>query len=987
MKVQAIPFLMMFFPALFLQAQRYESVLSGEDSVWKIWMDTEAQWENDTLFLPDQNVISKLRYNPPTCGWEKFYAEKGKACSLPTTVEEQFGTDNRWTYHGVSWYWREFDLPENWRDRKIFLDLGQFNHRVEVFVNNILVGYDAVALLPYRCDVTGALKYGGKNKLAVRVTSSGGSRGWEDYKEVKWGRNRILPTKDYSGIGGEVKLIAVPDTYIDDVFVKNLQPARANNIDVQTTVVNTGNQDVASRYSLSVIEKRTGKIYYENEFSCILQPGENILTRNLSVKDAHLWDCDHPEIYLCRIRLVNKSGTDEYLQDFGFRVFEIKEADGKYDFYLNGNRIRFRSAIDWGIYAFNGLFPEKDVAKRSIEAVKAVGHNSLNFHRRAGDIPLFENADTLGVYLYEEPGSFHSGGQGYNIEPDPFMRGQMYERLRRMVKRDRNHPSLLIYSLVNEDMVWSSAREMAMRLIHSMDNTRLILNSSGGSSGRVDEENKRGIHHIPPYGNEIQRNYLDFHTAFSTKQLMETDLVPKTETNHFSVADSAILYWGEVRCYAGTFNYPLLAKQGAHTGGYDYSMYLSQTEKLKDLYGRCSFGPAVRDLYDITRLAAKGQYYTDGRLGQVIMCNDHEDGYAVNGWSPGPDMKAEWSSAITDQNRNLNASGSEMAYWNRPLQVALIRQNGKYFNCNDTVHIKICIVNENKIPEGDYRLSIQIKDGAGKVRKTDGCPVRIKGGNVFAQTVQEDYVFIPDEEWRAGYVTVTGRLYKNDELVTDGAEQVLLRNRLSQKYRFKGKRIMLENWPAAETALRESGIKTCKVIPGIAGLILAGKRTTPEKLDLILEKVKAGSNLVLQTDSLMGVLLYEKGLLDKPITVWGGLQTPHWIGNGSSYIEDFVEGNAVPSGNVISTRSWEAVGDPKGFYPFSSAYPLHIHGLYVAHQFRRKQAFTDNNNVLVTYGEITYGKGKILLNSSYNVDEDNVFCDMLFYNMIGYYLR
>ena len=117
---------------------------------------------------------------------------------------------------------------------------------------------------------------------------------------------------------------------------------------------------------------------------------------------------------------------------------------------------------------------------------------------------------------------------------------------------------------------------------------------------------------------------------------------------------------------------------------------------------------------------------------------------------------------------------------------------------------------------------------------------------------------------------------------------------------------------------------------------------------------------------------------------WGGIQTSFWNGNGSSYIDVF--GGSQAKSGIISTRSWEASGNPRGFYPFSSDYKLKTYGLYFAHQFKTNPKFSEQTNTLVTYGEIQYGKGRILLNISYWVDNNNAFCDLLFYNILSEYL-
>ena len=176
--------------------------------------------------------------------------------------------------------------------------------------------------------------------------------------------------------------------------------------------------------------------------------------------------------------------------------------------------------------------------------------------------------------------------------------------------------------------------------------------------------------------------------------------------------------------------------------------------------------------------------------------------------------------------------------------------------------------------------------------------------------------------------------------------------------------------------------------PDAVSLVLAGGLAGVERERRLFDQSefpRNGADLILQTDSLMGEQLYRLGLLNQRIEVWGGTQTGHWNGNGSSYIECFAGRRAFATAHTISTRSWEAEGEPRGFYPFSSRHPLRLYGVYVANQFERNQLFPESKNVLVTYGEISYGRGRILLNSSYWVDEATVFSDLLFFNMLAHY--
>ncbi|GHT00770.1 hypothetical protein AGMMS50276_27380 [Synergistales bacterium] len=113
----------------------------------------------------------------------------GFIVNLPAIVEEYFTPDGKTTTSmpGVYWFWKDLDIPANWKDKIIRLNIESYRLRMEVFANSKLVGYDIVGDIPYSCDLTNALICGKRNRIAIRVTNPGGNqRGWEDYYPVKW---------------------------------------------------------------------------------------------------------------------------------------------------------------------------------------------------------------------------------------------------------------------------------------------------------------------------------------------------------------------------------------------------------------------------------------------------------------------------------------------------------------------------------------------------------------------------------------------------------------------------------------------------------------------------------------------------------------------------------------------------------------------------------------------------------------------------------
>src|SRR5690606_29812375 len=128
-----------------------------------------------------------------------------------------------------------------------------------------------------------------------------------------------------------------------------------------------------------------------------------------------------------------------------FRWFAVDGVGEDAVFRLNGRRIVLRSAISWGFWPINGMIPTPEHARREIESAKRLGLNMLNLHRCIGRPELFDLSDEMGLLRFEEPGGYGSRGA------TDFTRGWVREKLLRMVRRDRSHPSLVIYNMINEE--------------------------------------------------------------------------------------------------------------------------------------------------------------------------------------------------------------------------------------------------------------------------------------------------------------------------------------------------------------------------------------------------------------------------------------------------------------------------------------------------------------------------------------------------------
>ncbi|HEX4342176.1 MAG TPA: glycoside hydrolase family 2 TIM barrel-domain containing protein, partial [Verrucomicrobiae bacterium] len=503
-----------FFPFKSSADSRKEMDLSGQG--WKLWLDKDAKWESDELFLPPVDM-AKLPVNVPTAGWEAL--DDGREVSVPGTVEEYLskgggpGDDIK----GVSWWTRKIKIPTASSPRRLLLRFEAVRLRAEIFVNRKLVGYDVIGNTPFEVDITDAAKPGEEIELAVRVTDPGGNFDWRDSSSFQWGNYSIPMSHGFGGIIGKVRLVWCDPVYLDDVYVQNTPVV--TNVNVIVTVKNTRDAVVRGDVEIGFQAKSDAErilwsydvplAFHSVLTDIVLLPGTNILRFNASVANPKLWDVEHPDLYICSCTLRDgKAVVDQVNQNFGFRWFAPENVGSNAVFRLNGKRIVLRTAISWGFWPINGIFPTPELAQKQIQSAKALGLNMLNFHRCIGSPEVLDEADGQGLLYYEEPGAYKAG-------EGEFGEALAREKLLRMVKRDRSHPSLVIYSMINErnQGIPFQARERAdMLSAHQIDPSRTMTLSSSWAT-LVDQPQDIKAH-MRPFDKEIHfTGWYDNHHA------------------------------------------------------------------------------------------------------------------------------------------------------------------------------------------------------------------------------------------------------------------------------------------------------------------------------------------------------------------------------------------------------------------------------------------------------------------------------------------
>ncbi len=752
--------------AMLAPIQRETIDLSGSD--WNITLDKEAKWENDELYLPPVN-IAELPVNIPTGGWKLLESPSVSGVHLPATVEEHLWGWNGETfgvtgnYVGVSWFETTVDIPSDWQGRRVAIDFEAVRFRAEVFVNHKLAGYDLVNGTPFSFDISDYLEYGARNTVSVRITDPNGNFNWKDSQVYSWGEYLTNPSHGFGGITGSVRLTATDTTYISDIFVKNTpQPRR---IDLEVSAIAAS--DAAGVPLRISITDKDGKEVYAKSYKASLTEGENTLNYSVSLPKAQLWSVEEPNLYDLSVTL----GSDSDSRRFGFRWFEVRDVNGDRQFYLNGKRIVLRTAISWSFWPENGIMPSDELARRQVEAAKGLGLNMLNFHRGIGQNAVFRWADELGLLYWEEP-----GGNQYPISlfDDDNLQSRFYfayrnEKLRRMILRDRSHPSLIIYNMHNERGASPQKQDYEqMAMGHRLDPTRiLVYNSCNGKNpeGTPDAHFKT---HLMPYDTTFRdTGWWDNHHAGGPGVYHDALYVSRDEYLRGSNNRGEIVIWGEEGATGTPPRLQLIRDEILASGklsSWEARDYLGWYDAYDKFLRERGFSKAFPSVDALTSAMGNVSYYYQGRIIENIRINNTVDGYAINGWES---MKLENHSGVVDNYRHFKGDPELVARYNRPL-VLSVKLNRKVLPVGRSTTADVFIINEKGL-KGNYTLEVDYRLEDGTLLDSRSAKVKVSGGAVYGECLADGFEFKLSE---AGRSRVEARLVRDGKTVCEGSDDI-----------------------------------------------------------------------------------------------------------------------------------------------------------------------------------------------------------------------
>jgi hypothetical protein len=637
------------------------NLIAIPDAGWRLWPDQKAEWKNDTVYLPEDVHLASLPVNAPTGGWDALNTTQGIPVTLPCTVEQYFwGLTGMRPYHdeyrfetaddevkngayyGVSWWWRTLEVPAAFQGKRIFLHIRGARQRAEVYLNQHLVGYSLMEELPFECDVTAAARPGASNQLAIRITNPGGRLDWVDGGRITWGNATFQKSHGFGGLDRALTLSAHGPARIRDSWVLNMPEPRR--IAAHAEVENTGAAASGGLLRFSVLDPVTGKELAHTEVAAPLDANQTATFQaELAYPSAQLWDLDAPHLYRMKAEWTSapKSANATAVAievrtiDFGFRWFAPESIGTNALFRLNGRRVRIYTAISWGYWALNGLFPTPELAEKEVRVAQQLHLNCLNFHRNLAKEEVLAIQDRRGLLRCMEPG----GGMqavGRAGQPDGFAERYMQAKILGMIRANRSHPSVVEYILQNEGRpdLSNPNLERVLRMMHAEDPSRSIVGCDGFATRAPQAWMEPYSDHIRTSAEGGAGGWWDEHQGQPSDVWQDAQYVSPTQFLYYSTNRTEIVEWGEMKGAASIDDHAALVKQIMKHGGHSYDLsdhqeLLAVYDKFLDTWGFRKAFPTASDLF---QSIGRRAYESWGQFLENIRICDLNDYAAVSGW-------------------------------------------------------------------------------------------------------------------------------------------------------------------------------------------------------------------------------------------------------------------------------------------------------------------------------------------------------------------
>ncbi len=476
--------------------------------------------------------------------WTALDVPHDWSISLPFTQNSPAGAGGGYLNGGVGWYRKTFTLPSTSTGQKIFVQFDGVYMDSTVYLNGTQVGARPYGFSSFECDLTSGAKLGASNVLAVRVNNQQPSSRWYSGSGIY--RHTWLKTVNpvrvaYTGTAVTTPQVSSTSATVSIAVTIQNDTNSAQSVTVASSVGDATGTEVgaASSPATSVAAGKTATV-----------------TQTVTVANPKLWSLASPTLYSALTSVsVGGSVVDTYTTPFGIRTFAFSATSG---FSLNGASVKINGTCNHHDLGALGAAVNSRAIEKRLQQLKAMGVNGLRTSHNPPAPELLDMADRLGFLVMDE--AFDCWDQGKNTyDYGRFFNQWSATDIGDMVSRDRNHPSIIIWSIGNEiqDSNNSTVAQSLIAAVKAKDSTRAIgqaFASASPGAAVAPMEDVVGLNYAPyVYDNLHSSNpswkffASESSSAVRSRGVYKTPVtsnILSSSDNQCSSYDNSVVSWG-----------------------------------------------------------------------------------------------------------------------------------------------------------------------------------------------------------------------------------------------------------------------------------------------------------------------------------------------------------------------------------------------------------------------------------------------------------
>ena len=455
------------------------------------YMSLNGRWKFNWVRQPSERPVHFYKENYDVSGWDEIdvpscWEMKGYGTPfytnvtlpfycIPSTIVPVKGSLTEYEPNPVGSYRRDFDIPAEWDGKAVYIHFDGIYSAFHVWINGRPVGYSQGSNNDAEFDITGYVRRGA-NTVAVEV--------------VRWSDGSFLEDQDMvflSGIHRDVWLYAAPRTCIRDLRLDSVfedDDLSHAALHATAAIANNGGGKSAVRLRLELIDPE-GRTVWTKESGSVApaKGGTAELVIQEPVDSPRLWSAETPELYTVVATLLNADGAEvEAVSNrFGFRKIEISGGH----VLINGRQVWFKGVNRHEIHPLHGKTVPVETTIKDILLMKRNNVNTVRTSHYPESPKAYALFDHYGIYVMDEADLECQGN--LHVANIPSWEDAFVDRGVRMVQRDRNHPSVIFWSLGNES--WKGVNLAAESVaVKALDPSRPIHYEADDSIADIDSD-------------------------------------------------------------------------------------------------------------------------------------------------------------------------------------------------------------------------------------------------------------------------------------------------------------------------------------------------------------------------------------------------------------------------------------------------------------------------------------------------------------------